>query len=76
MAGPDDAETAIQVPEVAGPDDGLVTAAITTPTPAIPEPGPDDAVPEDLMVLLFEDPGNLELNFALFQQQLLQMVKQ
>ena len=70
MTGPDGAKTDIQVPEVAGPDDGLVTAAITTPTPAIPGPGVDDAAPEDLMVLLFDDPGNLELNFALFQQQL------
>ena len=65
----------------AAPDDALVAAAIITPSPAAPSDGPADMpddiqtdggedTPDDLLLLLFEDPGNLELNFALFQQQL------
>ena len=62
-------------------DDALVAAAIITPPPAAPDNAPADLpediqsdgggdAPDDLLLLLFEDPGNLELNFALFQQQL------
>ena len=65
----------------AAPDDALVAAAIITPSPAAPSDAPADMpddiqtdggedTPDDLLLLLFEDPGNLELNFALFQQQL------
>lgn len=40
-------------------------ASVVAPPPAVP-----DAGPRDLIDLVFDDPANLELNFALFQQQM------
>lgn len=43
----------------------LQLAAAVAPPPTVP-----DAGPRDLIDLVFDDPTNLELNFALFQQQM------
>ena len=43
----------------------LQLASAVAPPPTVP-----DAAPRDLIDLVFDDPTNLELNFALFQQQM------
>ena len=52
---------------LATPPEGqiLQLAAAVAPPPTVPDPGP-----RDLIDLVFDDPTNLELNFALFQQQM------
>ena len=52
---------------LAGPSgaETLQLASAATPPPTIPE-----SAPRDLIDLVFDDPTNLELNFALFQQQM------
>ena len=52
---------------LAGPSgaETLQLASAATPPPTIP-----DSAPRDLIELVFDDPTNLELNFALFQQQM------
>ena len=52
---------------LAAPPEGeiLQLASVVAPPPTIP-----DAGPRDLIDLVFDDPTNLELNFALFQQQM------
>ena len=52
---------------LAGPPgaETLQLASAATPPPTIPE-----SAPRDLIDLVFDDPTNLELNFALFQQQM------
>lgn len=52
---------------LATPPEGqiLQLAAAVAPPPTVP-----DAGPRDLIDLVFDDPTNLELNFALFQQQM------
>ena len=53
---------ALKVPLPAG---GIQAASALAPPPSVPDPGP-----RDLIDLVFDDPTNLELNFALFQQQM------
>ena len=52
---------------LAAPPEGeiLQLASAVAPPPTVP-----DAAPRDLIDLVFDDPTNLELNFALFQQQM------
>lgn len=52
---------------LAAPPEGeiLQLASAVAPPPSIP-----DTAPRDLIDLVFDDPTNLELNFALFQQQM------
>ena len=52
---------------LAAPPEGeiLQLASAVAPPPSIPDTGP-----RDLIDLVFDDPTNLELNFALFQQQM------
>ena len=52
---------------LAAPPEGevLQLASVVAPPPTVP-----NAAPRDLIDLVFDDPTNLELNFALFQQQM------
>ena len=72
LAGFADSTPAMEMAQAAGralkappPAGSIQTASALAPPPSVPDSGP-----RDLIDLVFDDPTNLELNFALFQQQM------